>query len=281
MFKKIFLTALAVSCTLYTPSFAGDSLDGLRQRLSAPDPAVRLDAVRRLSVDYHGQVLDALIAATDDSDEYVRERAVQALGTTGNQQALTAVRNSLDDPADFVRWRGVQACQRLGLRQVSGQFANLINDPFWRVRLVTFQLLGEIGKELMVSGSSELASSPIGKKIRDLLISGLSDPDERSRVAAARALAANRDKAAFGPLVTLMDEASLFTREQAALGLGELGDRSALEPLIAALEDPKNTACSEGRDWACWGAAVALQKLTGQDYKTNAAKWRQWLAANK
>ncbi len=281
MFKKIFLTALAVSCIPCTLAFAGDSLNELRGRLSAPDPAVRLDAVRRIAVEYYGQGLEALIPATADRDEYVRERAVQALGSSDDQSALAAVITSLDDPAGFVRWRAVQACQSLGLREVTDQLAALTGDRFWRVRLVTFQLLGEIAGELLVSGSSELASSPAGEKIRNLLVAGLNDPDERARVAAARALAASHDMAAFEPLVTMMSESSLFTREQAALGLGELGSKRALEPLLLALKDPKNTICRQGRDWARWGMVVALEQLTGQGFKTNAAKWRTWIAANK
>ncbi len=279
--RNCLLTVLTLSCAISASAFAGDSLDELRGRISAPDAAVRLDAVRMLAVEHHGQALDALITASGDSDDYVRERAVQALGNIASRSALAAVQNALDDPADFVRWRSVQACQRLGLSEVTDQLAALSGDRFWRVRLVTFQLLGEIGRELMVSGSAELASSPAGEKVRKLLVAGLNDTDERARVAAARALAVNKDRAAYGPLVTMMNEASLFTREQAALGLGELGDRTALEPLIAALEDPRNSASDEGRDWACWGAAVALEQLTGQDYKTDAAKWRQWITNNK
>ncbi len=275
------VTILAVSWTLSAPAFALDSLAGLRERLVAPDPAVRLDALRRLSVDYHGQALDALIDATGDNDEYVRERAVQALANTGDRWALDAVRAALADPADFVRWRAVQACRRLGLRDANDRLAALTEDPFWRVRLVTFRLLGDIAGELIVSGSAELVASPAGKTVRKLLISGLSDPDERARVAAARALAACHDAAAFGPLVTLLNEASMFTREQAALGLGQLGEKRALEPLLEALENPGNWACREGEDWVRWGVAVALGQLTGQDYKIDASSWRQWIAANK
>ncbi len=281
MLRKFFLTALVASCALGTPAFALDSLAGLRERLVAPDPAVRLDAVRRLSVAYHGYALDALIDATGDSDEYVRERAVQALGSTSNRRALDAVQVSLGDPADFVRWRAVQACRRLGLRDVTDRLAALTDDPFWRVRLVTFRLLGDIAGELIVSGSSELDTSPAEKTVKNLLIAGLNDPDERARVTAARALATCHDAAAFEPLVTLLNEASMFTREQAARGLGELGDKRALEPLLEALENPENSISNEGEDWVRWGVALALGQLTGQDYKIDVGSWRQWIAANK
>lgn len=281
MFSRICTLFLALSLLLSSGALAELSLDSLEARLNSPDPAVRLDAVRGIAVEYPSDGLDALISAAADGDEYVRERAVQALGRSGSQRAVQVVLAVFDDPADFVRWRAVQAATRLGVRDVHQQLAALAGDRFWRVRLVTYQLLGEIGRELIVSGSPELASSPAGERVRNVLLTGLNDPDERARVAAARALAVSRDHAAYGPLVELLEQGSLFTREQAAVGLGELGDKQAVEPLIQALEDPRNAAEREGRDWARWGAAVALEQLTGQDFKINAEKWRQWLAADK
>ena len=275
IFPAVCLLALFSSAAL-----AGTALQELTSRLGSPDPAVRLDAVRQIAVTWHGEGLGSLSTAASDSDEYVRERAVQALGNSGNGGAVTPVLAAFDDPADFVRWRAVQAAARLGVRDIDERLARLVSDRFWRVRVVTFQLLGEIGREMLVSGSPELASSPAGEKIRSCLLAGLNDSDERARVAAARSLAALNDRAAYSPLVELLNEGSLFTREQAALGLGDLRDNRALLPLIEALEDPENRISRERRDWACWGAAVALEQLTGQDFKTNAKKWRQWLAAN-
>jgi HEAT repeat protein len=219
------------------------------------------------------------LSAAKDPDEYVRERAIQALGQSGRQQAITAVLSAFDDNADFVRWRAVQAATRLGVRDVDDRLVSLAGDRFWRVRLVTYQLLGEIGQEIIVNGSPELAASPAGERVKKLLLAGLADPDERSRVAAARALATAGDPAAFAPLVELMDTGSMFIRHQAALGLGDLGDKQAITPLIEALEDPRNNIDPQGRDWAHWGMAVALEKITGQSFKTDASRWRQWLAS--
>lgn len=278
--KRIFpaLCLLGLVCATLC---AAATLQELTTRLDSTDPAVRLDAVRHIAVEYPAAGLKQLISAAGDSDEYVRERAVQALGASGSERAIPVVLAATGDQADFVRWRAVQALSRLGVRDVSDNLAKLVTDPFWRVRVCTFQLLGQIGRAKIVASSPELSSAPGGEKIRKLLLAGLDDKDERALLAAARALAVVHDGAAYQPLVTLLDKGSLFTRDEAALGLGDLGDKRALAPLIDAVANPENMISREGRDWARWGAAVALHKLTGQDFRTDVGKWRNWLANNR
>lgn len=279
MSAKKLLAVLGLLLLAAVPVSAGMSFQDLKARLESSDPAVRLDAVRRLAVEYPSGSLDSFISAATDSDEYVRERAVQALGQSGSERAIPVVLAAAEDPADFVRWRAVQALNNLGVRDLPGPLARLVDDNFWRVRVAAFQLLGQIGRAKLVSSSPELAAAPGGEQIRKLLLAGLDDPDERARLAAARALALVRDSAAYDPLVALLAEGGMFTRDEAALGLGDLGDTRAVAPLIAALEARENSASVEGSDWARWGAAVALRQLTGQDFRINAAKWRDWLAS--
>jgi HEAT repeat protein len=271
------ICALLLACSSV---IAGSTLNELAAQLDSPYSAARLEAVRRIAIDYPGEGFEYLLAAASDSDDYVRERAIQALGQSGNQNAIAVVLAATADLAGFVRWRAVQALNDLGAREVIDKLAPLVDDPFWRVRVCTFQLLGEIARTKIVSRSPELAKAPGGQEIRRLLLAGLEDSDERGRLAAARALAVVHDEAAYQPLNELLDEGSLFTREEAALGLGDLGDKQAVEQLIEALENPLNNASDEGRDWARWGVAVALRQLTGQDFQINVEKWRNWLTNN-
>jgi HEAT repeat protein len=72
---------------------------------------------------------------------------------------------------------------------------------------------------------------------------------------------ANFGSPAVEPLIkALQDER---TDDRAAEALGKIGDKRAIEPLIAVL--PR----SEPAQWA-------LERLTGQRFGRNQARWRAW-----
>jgi len=276
MQKRIFFWAMAF-LTAVAGSLRGDSLEETARQLKSADPAVRLYAVKKIAVDFHGQGQELLLAAVVDEDEYVRERAVQALAASGLSLAAGALEAALADRSPFVRWRALQGLTGTGARVAVDKVGPLVTDPSWRVRVTACAYLGQIALQEIRKKSIELNDSPEGRRIRDYLAQATADGDERVRLAGARALARNHDGAAFAPLVELLQRGSLFTRDEAALGLGDLGDRKAVEPLIAALEARENRVSDEGRDWAVWGAASALEKITGESYRTDSKKWKDWL----
>lgn len=69
---------------------------------------------------------------------------------------------------------------------------------------------------------------------------------------------------------TLKDK-DLEARRIAAWALGEIKNRQAIEPLILALKDEK----------VSWDSAEALKKITGEDFGTEYAKWKNWWKDNK
>ena len=252
------------------------SMEVLESLLHSSKCSERLEAVKQISIDCPGQSLVFLKQVSSDPDKYVRERAVQALGTCGDRNAISTVVCSLQDRDEFVRWRAVQALGSLRASDVITDLAPLVNDHFWRVRASTCDLLGAIALEQIQPEKPETGSRVIDAHIKKLLLRGLEDPDERVKLAAAVSLARNLDKAAFIPLTELLKEGSLFTRDAAAQGLGELGDHKAVGILIEGLEDPRNSVSCEGANWANWGIVKALRKLTGQAYGSSAPLWRHW-----
>jgi len=102
-------------------------------------------------------------------------------------------------------------------------------------------------------------------------IEALGDDNPDVRRAAARGLGTIGDKRAIEPLIAALKD--MEVRVYAAGALGRLGDRRAIEPLLAALGDdnPDVRQC----------AAVALKKLTGQDFGRDPAAWRAWWEANR
>ena len=64
----------------------------------------------------------------------------------------------------------------------------------------------------------------------------------------------------------LQENTNLYKRREAAYALGRLGDQSAVEPLMDALED---------KSWQVHVAvAWALKKLTGDDYQWTYEEWK-------
>jgi len=259
---------------------AAESLEELSLLLQSSNPAERLHAVRQIAINYSEQGLPFLLQAAEDRDEFVRERAIQGLAAAGGAQAAASARKALADPDPFVRWRAVQALSRLGVRDVVEQLGALVTDESWRVKVTALELLGTIAGERMKRTSAEISGNQVIEPVRTYLMRALEDPDERVRLAAARALARNHDDAAYEPLVTLLKDGSLFVRDEAALALGDLGEMRAAMDLVEAVADPRNMVSEEGRDWARWGAVKALIKITGQDFGLKVDQWKEWIKNN-
>jgi HEAT repeat protein len=272
--RTIIVTLLAAA--LGSAGLRAEIPSALSAALDSPQTAVRLQTVRSLAVDYPKESLPQMLRAVTDTDPLVRERAVQALGVSGGPENIATLQGALDDPVWYVRWRSLQALKQLGARDIWEWSGALAEDESWQVRVSLYELAGDIlAGTLRKATSEKQPESPA----RVLLVRGLSDKDERVRLAAAGALARNHDTAALEPLLGLLKGGSLFTRDGAALALGVLGDVSAVPALIEALTDPRNEASDEGHDWARWGAAKALTVLSGMDFGLDEAKWREWMEA--
>jgi HEAT repeat protein len=275
-----FYSSLLIALSLPTALWAQVPSD-LVGRLDSPEPAVRLDALRKIAVDYHSEALPFLIRAVTDKDALVRERAVQGLGLSGSPQAVALARNALVDPDESVRWRAVQALGRLGARDTVNDLVPLVDDQNWHVRVTTLELLGTISQEQLIAKSNGRPGEIGAAGVKPLLMHGLEDRDERVKLAAAAGLAKGRNSVAYGPLLELLETGSLFIRDGAALALGDLGDPKAIKPMIDALAKPRNHRSEEGLDWACWGIVKALLALTGQDFGLDVDQWNRWYQANQ
>ena len=87
----------------------------------------------------------------------------------------------------------------------------------------------------------------------DAGIIGLKDENKDVRVAAAEALGELNDKRAVVPLIAALKDEDRSVRGEAAESLGELEDKRAVVPLIAALKDENK--------WVRYSAVKALLYL--------------------
>ncbi len=98
-----------------------------------------------------------------------------------------------------------------------------------------------------------------------------SDPDERA--AAATILGNIGDRSAVGPLISLLNDKDPKVREKAVTALNSVLDPRAVEPLIGALKDPDADVKRE--------ATRALRAITGESFGKNPTEWQAWWDKNK
>jgi len=95
---------------------------------------------------------------------------------------------------------------------------------------------------------------------------------QHARADAAKTLGDIGDKAAAGILVRALDDTDWYVRVVAAQALAKMKHTAAVPKLIDNLTHiiiPVRERCAQ-----------ALKDITGQDFGQDAAKWRDWLAAN-
>jgi len=271
MRKTVILPCLFV-CSLLSLSVArAANIEEVAVQLDSPNPAVRLEALRRITLDYTPGSFPLLVRAAADRDEDVRERAVQGLGLTGSARAVEPVKRALKDTDEFVRWRALQALVRLSAWDTVDDLAGLVADDSWRVKICVCGLLGTINSETSKKSPGKIPANQQRERIKGLLLAGLEDQDERVRLAAASALAGNRDSAALEPLLDILKNGSMMARSEAGAALGDLGEPAAIKPLLDAISDPRNREEPDGSDFARWGPVRGLVKITGRDFGCDAA----------
>jgi HEAT repeat protein len=208
------------------------------------------------------------------SDPVERGNAARALGRMGNKAtpAVPFLIGTLQDRAALVRWwckigetffntsPGEEAAGALGeigdARAVEPLIAAL-KDKNSGIRYGAAGALGEIGDARAV----------------EPLIAALKDKHPVVRETAAEALGEIGDARAVEPLIAALKDKGPGVLEKAAEALGEIGDARAVEPLIAALKD-KHPVVREK-------AAEALEKITGQEFWADQAKWQEWWDKHK
>ncbi len=111
-----------------------------------------------------------------------------------------------------------------------------------------------------------------------VLVERLSAEDPHERISAAQRLAVFRYRPATLALTGCLKDTVRAVRVAAAMSLAACGDRTAVPPLIEALDDSDPVTVQ--------AAAIALENLTGRAPDVNpytgqrgAAKWREWFTA--
>jgi HEAT repeat protein len=212
------------------------------------------DALDLLGVD---RTVEPLIDVLEDDTETeeVRTAAARQLGRLGDRRAVERLIPHLHHDSPGVRQRAALVLGRLGDLRAMEPLTAALADATDGVRAAAADSLGKLGDRRGV----EPLIAALGDGSADVRkeaawgLGALADQDDRARYAliaalpteagstAASALGRLGDRRAVEPLIAALKSADREVRLSAASSLGEIGDTRAVEPLIAALLDETET----------------------------------------
>jgi hypothetical protein len=121
--------------------------------------------------------------------------------------------------------------------------------------------------------ASVLLGQQRDKRAVDRILMLLNDPDYGTQLDAVRSLGEIGDNRAVEPLLAVFQRPNISGI--VAEALAKIGDQRAVGPLIEFLENAKRVDQVQSKNWVI----SSLEKLSGQKYGTDIARWRQWYAA--
>jgi HEAT repeat protein len=271
---------------------------------------VRKYAAKALGTIKAESSVEPLIKKLNDKKSKIRKSAVSALGGIEDEKAIRELVNVLKKDNPAIRNSVTFALIKTGAPSVSHILKDAKQDKSIREQAITF--LGELGDaqavDFLIGMSYEknfnvrkAATKALGRINDDKtiapLVARINDDDEFTRYYAAEALKNKGWKAKEGTekikyLISLQNWPELASIKEPAVKqlvdalndksehftirvvetLGEIGDKSAVSPLIDSFKD----------DGAAYNEAVgkSLNKLTGEDFGPEAKEWKKWREGN-
>jgi HEAT repeat protein len=214
---------------LSAPALWEPEYEGLR----SPDPEVRAQTVKKLSVTQDPRAAPVLLLYLGDPDQRVGLYMAQTLGNLAEEDALAALRLALRDPNPNIRWRAAMALgEQRDAKAVPG-LAQLLQDPEKLVQNVAANALAQIGNReavyALAAGLGSSQPSTVNNTMKGLLRLG---------------------PAAVPVLTSILESSNAQARRNAASLLGYIADPKA-EPALQrkAASDPDADVRSEA-EWA-------------------------------
>jgi bilin biosynthesis protein len=190
---------------------------------------VRRAAAKTLTLIADASAVPTLLHSfLNDEDTVVRSSSAGALARTGEAAvpALLDILASTDQPED-IKGHAAWALAFIGSEAADYLYQSL-NNASLDVRCAVIGALGHVAQEQS------------DKKSCNLLVSALTDLEPLIRTEAAAALAQVNYPPAVPHLILAVQDTDLDVRKAAINALGKIGDRSALPPLQALLNDEEN-----------------------------------------
>ncbi|RMH32249.1 MAG: HEAT repeat domain-containing protein [Nitrospirae bacterium] len=251
------------------------------------DWGIREDAALALGTLGDPRGISPLIQALNDSDRAVRQAAISSLTKLG-QAAVEPLGMALEDPNLIVQESAASILVHIADHRVVDPLMTALLSPNWIVRMYAAQALGRLTVPQAIDTLILLLQDKV-KAVRDAAITALQAMREQAvprlldtlahqdwsvRLRTVEALAILKPRTAVPALLDrLHQEPDTAVRQDIIRALGEIGDASAVRPLLALLHDPRVKtqvidALGKLGDPAPIPALIDIvQDLTPQDYE--------------
>ncbi len=246
--------------------------DALVKLLSDPAKAVRLEALTGLGEMSIPVDVQPICKMLRDADMTVQSKAIDTIIKINSADSVKYLLEILQDESEYVRRAAVEVLNEVGNTSAIKDLIDALRDQDWWVRVRASDALGSIGGPRVVESvislikdqdefirrfAIEILNSTKDSRAKNYLADALEDDDWWVRERAVDALAAIGDPSVVPRLVTLMQKddraAPVVIR-----ALAQIGDISALEPIMEMLKHPENSIRKE--------ALRALATLTDKDH---------------
>jgi HEAT repeat protein len=204
----------------------------------------RLEAAINLGIIQSQISVAALIHAVKDPVEDVRLAAVRALGQLNEPGGLQLLLDTMEERS---HWTGSSIIETL-----IGMGPEINPEIVPRLQATTNNINARL-LYVQLCGLRKIAEA------LEPLLWLLRDPDQETRISAARALGQLGDISAVKSLIDSLDDKTWEVRAQAAKALGALGDKQAVAKLKGSLSDDNW--------WVRHNTAEALYRLGGEGIK--------------
>lgn len=229
--------------------------------LSSSSQDERREAAVALGECREPKALQALVEALNDSDEEVLPAVIAALGETGNNDTVKylLLPRFLHHPNSNIRWAVLKTLGKISQTCIGIQVAELVEDGEWVVRNEALKLIRHQTQILLkdcpqdqILRMASLLTSPnkelrdvltesflqIGPQIKPLLLDILETGGPEVKKAMAFITGKLRIREAVPILIGLSRSPDKAIRKNAVAALGEIGDETAILPLIERFGDP-------------------------------------------
>lgn len=217
-------------------------------------------AIMELGYEKRPEVYPLLVEKLDDPNPSVQHAAVISLSRYGRAEAIEELIKPkiFRSPNTQVRWAAVTAVGRLGDYRVIDELLKAVEDPEWIVRTEAVTELMDKVKEIIARKDARLARILIhmfsleNEEIINLAMEGFRDigpeslhwlhdalqnPSPNIRANAARTLGKMKSHGSTPYLLNLLGDEDGLVRAAACEGLGLIGDKISIEPLVLMIQD--------------------------------------------
>src|SRR5688500_16714812 len=225
------LRTLALALLLFSGCNSGR--DKLIADLQSTRPDERATAVKKLADQGRSEDLVLFTQAAKDPVSIVRAEAITALGKSQDARVVDLLGEALGDPSEDVQAKAAMALAGIRSDKAKAYLTLQYSRRGRSTRLVIVQAL----KSSNVPGAMAGVVAAEAKSIWESNFQTLQDGSIPERVGAAEQLGKSGRPEAVNRLVPLIKDSQVMLAAAAVRGLGNAGDRRAVEPITKLLKE--------------------------------------------